>query len=459
MAAAAALGVPLVATGAGLLIGQTRTTAAALLYLLAILGVATTVGMGAGIAAALLSFLGLNYFFTPPIRTFSVSKTDDLIALVVFLSVGLVVSSLVTVGLTHRARARRMEHEAQNLYAISTRLAESDDLVPALQDLADHVRMLFALDGCRIDIARAGADPHGVAAGATDGPAPVRIPLSTSAGDVGTLRLFPRGAFGESERRVAVILARQIALSYQRTVLEREASDARVSAEANRIRRALVSAVSHDFRTPLSSIKASITALMPNPRAVSPEAADELLRTALEETERLDRLVGNLLDLARLRSGTIAPSRAEVTVEEVIDDALASLRSRLGLHQVAVSIRDDVPTLDVDPVQVGQVMRNVLENAAKFAPNGSEIRVNAVPWQSWVELRVADRGPGIDPDDREAVFEEFFRGTDSGRSGTGIGLALAQAIVRAHGGRIWIEATPGGGATVAIRLPAARAAA
>ena len=222
------------------------------------------------------------------------------------------------------------------------------------------------------------------------------------------------------------------------------------------MRRALLSAVSHDFRTPLASIKASLTAITgdrDDALLTGPEAL-ELLRTAIEETERLERLVANLLDLTRIRSGSLAPERVHIPVEELVEDAIAGLRAPLAEHPVEVMIRADVPLVDVDPVQVEQVFRNVLQNAAKFAPDGTPIRIAASRWQDAVEVRVSDRGPGIDPPDREAVFEEFFRSGDGREAGTGLGLAVARAIVGANGGAIWAEETPGGGATLVVRLPA-----
>jgi two-component system sensor histidine kinase KdpD len=448
---------PAGATGLGLLIGSTRTAAAALVYLLSVLAAATAAGVGPGVIASLLSFLGLNFFFTAPRRTFSVAKTDDLIALVVFLSVGLVVSTLVAHGRAQRARAERREFEARGLYAISTRLLGGEDLDRVLADLCRHLKDLFGLAHAEIRTRDASGETitHASGPDPVAGHTVVEIPLATGERDLGAIVLVPRDAgFGEAERRVATIFARQAASALERAALEREAAASRVEAETNRVRRALLSAVSHDFRTPLASIKASITALAPSDgsRLAGPDA-QELLRTALEETERLERLVGNLLDLTRIRSGALAPERASIPASDVIEGAVAGLRSQLAGRQVSVVVRPDTPPLLVDPVQIGQVLGNVIENAAKFAPSPSEIRIAAAGWHSSVEIRIADRGPGIPAEEREAVFEEFYRTGDSRIAGTGLGLAVAKAIVRAHGGDVWIEETPGGGTTVALRLP------
>lgn len=451
---------PGAATLIGLGIGDERTAAASLVYLLGVVSAATLGGLGSGIVASILSFLGLNYFFTPPLHTLSVRKTDDVIALVAFIAVGMIVSTLVALGLAQRARAERREVEARSLYAISSRLLGTDDLDGALMELAASVVRLFGLARCEVQIrGDDGALSPRVAAGETVGPdhPAVSVPLATADRDLGALVLHPKGsAFGDAERRVAAIFARQTAAALERGLLEREARDARVSAETDRVRRALLSAVSHDFRTPLASIKAALTTLTTaGERPLSQAEITELVATAVEETDRLERLVSNLLDLTRIRSGAFAPETVALPVEDVIEDGLAGLRGALAGRRVEILVRPDLPPVSVDPVQISQVFRNVLQNAAKYSPDRSEIRIAASRWQGAVEVRVADRGTGIPAPEREAVFEEFYRGGDGRVAGTGLGLAVARAIVDAHRGAIWVEETPGGGTTVVVRLPAA----
>jgi two-component system sensor histidine kinase KdpD len=460
-AAVAVLG-PAVATGIGLAIGAERTTAAALAYILAVLGVAAIAGLVPGMAASALSFLGLNFFFTPPRRTFSVAKSDDLIALAVFISVGMVVSWLVALERGQRLRAERRELESRSLYSISNRLVGDGKLEDVLTDLAAALRRLLGLARCEVRVRTNDGGATVVADGETVGGPRVEIPLTAARGDLGVLVLEPGPTpVGEAEHRVAAIFAGQTAAAIERRDLEREAREARLTVETNRLRRAILSAVSHDFRTPLASIKAAVTALLPSDSSAeigdtSFGSADsaELLHTALEETERLERLVANLLDLTRIRSGAITPERVVVSLDEVLEEVLGGRRAAVADRRVSISVRPEVPPLNVDPVQIGQVLGNVLENARKFTPPGSEIRITASPWHGSVEVRVADRGPGIDPAIRDKVFDEFFRGGDVREAGTGLGLAVAKALVRANGGDIWIEGTPGGGTTVAIRVPA-----
>ena len=453
---------PGAATLMGLGIGFERTTAAALIYLLAVVATATVAGFGAGVVASVVSFLGLNYFFTPPRQTFSIGKTDDLIALVVFISVGMIVSTLVAIGLAQRARAERREMEARSLHAISSRLVDTGDIDGALTELASAMVRLFGLARCEVRIRgedgalvlRAAAGDEGALEGRE-----VTLPLTTADRELGAMILRPGAAgFGEAELQVSSIFARQTASALERGILEAEAREARVSVEANRVRRALLSAVSHDFRTPLATIKAALTTLAAaGDTDLSATQTTELLGTSLEEVERLERLVTNLLDLTRIRSGAIAPDKVALPVEDVIEDSLSGLRDALAGRSVEIFIRPDLPLVSVDPVQVGQVFRNVVQNAVKFAGPRSPIRIAASSWRGGVEVRFADRGPGIPTAEREAVFEEFYRSGDGRIAGTGLGLAVAKAIVVAHGGSIRAEDTPGGGATIVVRLPVAEA--
>jgi two-component system sensor histidine kinase KdpD len=184
------------------------------------------------------------------------------------------------------------------------------------------------------------------------------------------------------------------------------------------------------------------------------EQRTELLQTMLEETDRLNRLVGNLLNLARARSGGLALEKELTPFEDIIEGVLTRMRSVLAGFRLRTMIRAELPAIWVDPMEMDQVLTNILENALRHSPPGGEITVAAAPWEGGVQLRISDRGPGISPVDRDRVFEAFYRGQgDRSGAGTGLGLAIAQAVVAAHGGRIRIEDTPGSGATVVIELP------
>jgi two-component system sensor histidine kinase KdpD len=247
--------------------------------------------------------------------------------------------------------------------------------------------------------------------------------------------------------------ANQAAVAIERARLSDEAEGSRLDAEANRLRAALFSSVSHDLRTPLASIKASVTSMLDDHAVHGPAQSRELLRTVLEETDRLNRVVGNILDLAKARAGAMAPAKEPTAVDEIVESVLHRMADRLRRVGVRTALREDLPEIRADPVQIDQVLTNLLENAVRFTPPGGEVLVSAAPWRGGVRVRVADEGPGVPPEDRERVFEPFYRRDDGHRTGSGLGLAIARAIVLAHAGRIWIEGTPAGGAAVVFELP------
>ena len=431
---------PAIATAVGLGIGERRTTAAALVYLLGVLGVAVTAGAWPGVAAAVLSFLGLNFFFTPPVRTLSVGKTDDLIALVVFLVVGLVVSSLVTLGLTHRARARRIEDEARTLYAISSRLtrrpptwsASSRSWRPAWR------RCCASVERARIEV---GAATRPARASRT--PSRSRSPSRPGRRRPGALRLAPSGAFDESERRVASILAGQIALAYQRSELA-----ARGARGAGRDRGGPDQARARLGGQP----RVPDPARVDQGRGHGPWPSRARCRgptptsCCAPRSRRPSGWTGSSRTSSTSPGFEPAPSRP--TGRRSVWRRSSTTRSprcagSCGEHRLAVGVRADVPTLDVDRVQVARWCSNVFENAAKFAPDGTEIRLSAVPWQDSVER--PDRGSRARASTRRprGRVRGVLPWVRLGAVRLGHRAALARAIVRAHGGQIWVEGTPG----------------
>ena len=229
---------------------------------------------------------------------------------------------------------------------------------------------------------------------------------------------------------------------------------ARLDAETNQLRAAMFSSVTHDLRTPLASIKAGVTSLLDTSTVHDAEQQRDLLLTVLEETDRLNRLVGNILDLARIRAGALIPRRASTDVEEVAEAVVARMRPQLTSVRLELQLTDELPEIPADPVQLDQVFTNLLENAARHSPSGGTVRIHVGRDDGSVRVRIADEGPGIPQGQREKVFEPFYRGReDPERPGSGLGLAIVRAIVTAHGGRIWIEETAAGGTAVVLDLP------
>jgi two-component system sensor histidine kinase KdpD len=329
-----------------------------------------------------------------------------------------------------------------------------------LDEFAEDLASLFDLARCEVwVVAKDGTQAPGGHFGedeALDASLTVELPMRTDREQFGVVRIVPQeeGSFGDEERKLAEAFVSQMALAMESVRLQEKTRSAEAEAEASRIRAALFSSVTHDLRTPLSSIKASATSLLEEGVSFDDSQREELLRTIAEESDRLNRLIGNLLDLSRLRAGALVPEKVFTPIEEVIEGVASRMRKLLSDHRLKVRVRTGIPPVPIDVLQIDQVLSNLLENAARFAPPESEIEVKATKWQSSVEIEVSDRGPGIPAEDRERVFQEFYRRDSEYRKGeAGLGLSIARAIVAAHGGSMWIHETPGGGATVGLRLP------
>jgi two-component system sensor histidine kinase KdpD len=431
------------------------TTTAAVAYVLAVVGAAVLGGVWAGLIASLLSFLVLNFFFTPPFQTFSVDKTQDLVALAVFLAVSATVGALLSRALTLRARAERREREARVLQHLGTRLLAGVPSEQVLESLGRSLTGLFGLARCEITTEL--AEHPVVVEGETPtvpGARPVTVPMTTRDRQIGQIVVMPgptHPSLGPDEHSVIETLANQSALAIDALRLATEAREARLEAEGNRLQAALFSSVTHDLRTPLASITASVSSLLEPGAPLGERDRGELLETIRQEADRLNRLVGNFLDLSRMRAGALTPARAPAALDEIIEGVVARLEPVLRGHEVRLLLRENLPEIPVDVLLIDQVLTNLLENAVRFSPPGKRITIAAARWDGGVQVRVADQGPGIDPGERERVFEPFVRG--DGSSGTGLGLAIARAIVEGHGGRIRIGDAPAGGTAVIIELP------
>lgn len=451
----AALAPPGVVTLGAALPGQISTTTAALAYVLAVVIAAAAGGVWPGLAASGLAFLALNFFFTPPFHTFTVAKPEDLVALAVFLVVSATVGTMLSRVLTQRARAERREREALLLHLLGTRLLSGVPTEEVLGSLARSITELFGLARCEITteltespVVVEDPRPH------RPGGSAETIPMVARNREVGRIVAVPDGAhssLGSDERKVIQTFAGQMALAIEGVRFASEAQDARLEAETNSLRAALFSSVTHDLRTPLASITASVTSLLDDHPPLNGEQNRELLETIRQEAERLNRLVGNLLDLSRMRAGALTPSKSSTAVDEVIEGVVARLEPLLKDYDVQLNLRENLPEIPLDLVQFDQALTNILENAVRFSPPNTQIIVTAARWHRGVQVRIADQGPGIPKEQRDRVFEPFVRG--QGSTGTGLGLAIARAIVEAHGGKIRIGANPGGGTAIIIELP------
>ncbi len=462
-AAAVSVLAPAAALGVGLLVQPERELGAVSLFLLAVVAASVAGGIWAGIGSSVLGFLALNYFFTEPLHTLRVRNRDDVVALVVFFVVALLVGWVVARAVQERDRATRREREARLLNLFATKALSGEPLDRVLNDLAAALVDALRLASCSIRAEAAGRrfEVRRVRPGTEDG-ATAEVPISSGEVEFGTLSASrpPREEILPEDDRLIRAAASQVAVYLERARLDLEIAAARLDAERSQARAALFSSVTHDLRTPLASIKAAVTSLLQVDVRFDQAQARELLETMLEETDRLNRLVGNILGLAQVRSGALLPVKESTALDEVVESVLHRLEPTFGRVRVRTMFRD-APDVPVDPVLIDQVLSNLLENAVRFSPPGGEVTVSVAPWRSAVQVRVADRGPGIPPEDRDRVFEAFTQlgsTAPDATGGSGLGLAISRAIVLAHGGRIWIEGTPGGGTAVVFELPARDAA-
>lgn len=453
--AVTALVPPGLVTLGALLPTQIPITTAALCYVLAVVIATAAGGLVSGLVSSVGSFLALNFFFTPPFHTFAVEGTADLVALAVFLAVSVTVGTMFSRALEQRARAERREREARLLNHLGTRLRSGVPTEDVLRSLARSILELFDLGRCEITSELSGRpvvaeNPDRTT---TDGHEEM-VPMTVQDRELGRILAVVgdgRPGMTADERGVLQTLASQMALAIDGLRLGSEAEEARMEAETNRLRAALFSSVTHDLRTPLASITASVSTLLEDASPLHDDQRRELLETIDQETGRLNRVIGNLMDLSRMRAGAVVPTKTPTAIEELIEGVLARSGPLLEQHDLRLMLREDLPEIAVDVVLIDQALTNIVENAARFTPPGRRITIGAARWRDGVQVRIADRGPGIPREERDRVFEPFVRG--EGSTGTGLGLAIARAIVEAHGGSIRIGEEPGGGTAVVLELP------
>ncbi|MFJ9418749.1 DUF4118 domain-containing protein [Streptomyces sp. NPDC101227] len=425
-----------------------------LLFLFLTVVAALLGGQLPALASAAVGSLLLNFYFTPPTHTLTVSDPKNIVAIAVFFAVAVSVASVVDLAArrTHQAARLRAESEILSFLAGSVLRGET-----TLDALLERVRETFGMDTVVL-LERAGdVDPWtcaGRAGDVKDGEPLLRpedADVDMPVGDHMALALTGRVLPAE-DRRVLAAFAAQAAVVLDRQRLVGEAERARELAEGNRIRTALLAAVSHDLRTPLASIKASVTSLRSDDVAWSPEDEAELLAGIEAGADRLDHLVGNLLDMSRLQTGTVTPLIREIDLDEVVPMALGGVPE----GSVTLDIPEELPIVAVDPGLLERSVANLVENAVKYSPDGAAVLVSASALGDRVELRIADRGPGVPDSAKGRIFEPFQRYGDAPRgAGVGLGLAVARGFAEAMGGTLAAEDTPGGGMTMVLTLSAA----
>jgi two-component system sensor histidine kinase KdpD len=460
----------------------------AMVYLLAVVTVASRGWRGPTVFAAALGLAAFELVFVNP-AAFTLQHSEYLLAFNAILMVGLLVSTLTVRLHQQLAEATAREHQAAALQSFSRDLAVNrggDEIVAAA---LRHADILFGAPavvflagpggslaphgdrqlagGFQVAEAADYAVRHGAAAGLGTDHLPrcgaLLLPLAAAQRTIGALGLFPadRRQLLDLERRaLAGAYAHQVALAVESEERSERARAAQTEAETERLRSALLSSVSHDLRTPLASITGAASSLYEHDEMLDAAARRELARTIAEEGEHLARLVANLLDMTRLAGGEVRLKRELFPVEEVIGAALTALERRLKERTVEVRVEPGLPPLTVDGTLVQSVLMNLLDNAIKYTPPDTVLTISAAREGDAVRLQVEDEGPGVPAEERERIFEKFYRGTTPGRSaGVGLGLAIVRTIVEAHGGRIRVEGREPRGARFCLTLPLDHAAA
>lgn len=423
-------------------------------YVLLVVGVAAIGGTGPGLTTAVASGFIVNWFLTKPYNTLTIAEAENTAALLAFVIVGVAVSLLVSRAERRAADARRAGREAEALARVAAGLALNEDPVPSM---LDRVRTTFQLDSAALYTAGASSGggwhlEHGSGDPIADDPA--EATLRVPAGDEGVLALTGPVPTAD-DRLVLGAFAAQLGTALEQRRLRAEAADAEVVAEGDALRTALLRAVSHDLRTPLASIKASVSSLLQDDVDWTDDDEHEFFLTIDEETDRLNRLVGNLLDMSRLQTGVLQMVTRPVGWEEVVAAATSSIavgpEDRLDLD-----VPETLPPIEADPALLERSVANVVANALRHGA-GKPVEVTAAEGPGVVRLRVIDHGLGVPAEQRERLFEPFQRLGDTTGNGVGLGLAVAHGFVAAMGGRITPSETPGGGLTMELTLPIADA--
>ncbi len=476
-----ALAIP-VAMGLHSLLGITNV---ALVFLTAVLIGAALHGLGPSLFACVVATLAYNFFFLPPLYTFTIADPENVVALFFFAVVALVASNLAARVRGQALAARQRARVTDDLYQFSRKLTVAvtlDDLLWATAHqiaLMLKVRVVLLLPEGDTVTVRAGFPPedmlddadlaaakwcwekdHEAGRGSDTLPGAkwLFLPLRTGRGPlgvVGIIRDEPGPLLAPDQQRLMDALADQAALAIERINLARDLHLTRLQAETDRLRSALLTSISHDLRTPLASILGSATSLRSQDAILDQPTKDTLLNTIVDEADRLNRFIGNLLDMTRLESGALTPRTSLYDLSDVIGAALQRAGKILADHRVTLDLAPNLPMLALDMVLFEQVLFNLLDNAAKYAPTGSLITIQAYENGNSVVLRIMDEGDGIPVTDTGRVFEKFYRaGGDRRRAGTGLGLAICRGFIEAmHGTITASNRADRPGAVITISLP------
>jgi two-component system sensor histidine kinase KdpD len=448
---------------------------AAMLHVFGVVLVATRFGAGPAILAALVGVAGLD-FILPPAFVFSVADMGHAITLGVTILVSIFVSGLTEQLRRERQRALRSEERSSALYALERHLAEGHDELELARTTVEQLRATLQVDahvllqaGTQL-VAVAHTGKRETSAQEREGCPPLTEPsasptrgefvLRGAEGWLGTLRVANVSQLLPAELELVEAIAQRLAAALGRSRLSVEAQAARLEAQVERVRAALLSSVSHDLRTPLASMSASLQMLTRSHATMEPALRGEVLRGLADETGRLDALLRNLLAMTRLEAGKLETRLLPAALDEVVTSALQRIEGHLAERRVSRQAGAALPLVDADVLLLEQAVINVLENSVRYSSPQSTLAIRSSLSAGRVELSIRDSGVGIPKEELEIVFEKFRRGSNAPRSdgGVGLGLTICRAIVQAHGGTIVLCNAPGGGTIATLSLPPSRVA-
>lgn len=449
-------------------------TTAALSFLLLVLVVASRWGLTVAITTAIVATLAFNYYFLPPINTFTIADTQNWVALLAFLVTAIIASRLSERARREAFNATRRRKEVERLYSLSQQLLATDNVMELLNSIPEFVREAFRLKAAamylpqRHEVYRTGIDHPELSEEelkAVSGRGEVIVdskkglcfvPLRIGVRPVGSIGLEGTVLSRETLEAVGGL----IAISVERAGAVETLTRNEAARENEKLRSALLDSVTHEFRTPLTSIKASVTTLLSS-AALDAGGKKDLLTVIDEETDRLNRLVGEAAEMAQLDAHQVELHREARGVREMVEYALGNAKQAIAGREIRIRVPQGLPAINADLERITEVLVQLIENAAKYSPAGSAITVTAEAAGPMVNISVADSGPGIDDVEQSLVFEKFYRGRDQRyrAQGTGMGLAIAKAIVEAHGGTIGLTSQLGSGSVFHFTVPAAIAAA
>lgn len=447
-----------------------------MVYLLAVTFIAARYGIGPSILASIQSVLAFDFFFVPPYLTFAVSDVQYVFVFLVMFIVAITISTL-TVRIQRQADAAgQRERRTAALYAMSREFASTSSPERLVQIAMKHIGEAMASRAVILlpdslgklilqdstfslnDSERAVASwvfrnnrTAGLGTETLPGSKALYLPLTGAHGTVGVLGIEPlriSNVGSPEQMHLLETFANQTALAIERANLVEESQKAKVQIETERTRNALLSSISHDLKTPLAAITGTAGNLIEETQG---ETRD-LAQTIAEEADRLNRLIGNLLNMTRLEAGAVQVHKEWSVLEEIVGVVLSRLEDRLHDHLITTDIPADLPLVPLDNILIDQVLVNLLENAIKYTPITSPIEISARIADGQALVQVADRGPGIPPGDEEHVFDKFYRARPDG-GGVGLGLTICRGIVQAHGGKIWAQNRQGGGVVFQFTLP------